>query len=425
MTIRTRRLAGLAVGLLTVWSLAGADVRDLLESRSLWTQTPAALARRLPGEVKKLDRQRNALSGRSTVFGETAHNLVYRFNESSALERIEGSIWNRGDAVVRGESTDARDFKERRLQIAARIREYAGVPPQISRTNLDGHSVVTETTTVRPDLSIQLIWSTTRNAPEYLNFRILSAPATLRSALKTGVARAELPQRVQTAPDGTRWIEVPMVDQGRKGYCVDATVERMLRYYGSELDQHIVAQLASSSATGGTLMSELLKTLYGLDVKLGVRIRELYTNPAMRNWDAMERMLKNYNREARRSKRQIDVGKFVRVENGWKKVDMNRLFAAVDLEIYKKFRCGEREFKLFRSWVRESIDRGIPLVWGIAGPQRQKFSRHLRIINGYNDARKEIIYTDSWGAGHERKIMGEAEAWAITGELLQIEPRNR
>jgi hypothetical protein len=41
-----------------------------------------------------------------------------------------------------------------------------------------------------------------------------------------------------------------MVDQGEKGYCVVASVERVLRYYGGTVDQHELAQIANSDAAG-------------------------------------------------------------------------------------------------------------------------------------------------------------------------------
>ena len=63
------------------------------------------------------------------------------------------------------------------------------------------------------------------------------------------VSRRALKQKVTTRPDGTRIIEnVPMVDQGQRGYCAVATTERVMRYYGFEVDQHLMAQLAQSSA---------------------------------------------------------------------------------------------------------------------------------------------------------------------------------
>ena len=49
-----------------------------------------------------------------------------------------------------------------------------------------------------------------------------------------------------------------MVDQGQKGYCVPATVERVLRYYGiNDLNMH---QLAEAGKTGKPLTEEATTT---------------------------------------------------------------------------------------------------------------------------------------------------------------------
>ena len=46
----------------------------------------------------------------------------------------------------------------------------------------------------------------------------------------------------------------------------------------------------------------------------------------------------------------------------------------------------------------------------------------MRLIIGYNAKTNDIFYSDSWGAGHERKRMSAADAWTITTGLAKIEP---
>jgi hypothetical protein len=38
----------------------------------------------------------------------------------------------------------------------------------------------------------------------------------------------------------------------------------------------------------------------------------------------------------------------------------------------------------------------------------------MRLIIGYNMKEQTIIYSDSWGAGHEKKTLPAAEAAAMT-----------
>ena len=79
--------------------------------------------------------------------------------------------------------------------------------------------------------------------------------------------------------------------------------------------------------------------------------------------------------------------------------------------------------------MKKNVDAGQPLVWlvilGIVPEENgsQSAGGHMRLINGYNETTKEIVYTDSWGAGHEKKRMSYDDAWAITSGLVAMVPR--
>jgi hypothetical protein len=78
--------------------------------------------------------------------------------------------------------------------------------------------------------------------------------------------------------------------------------------------------------------------------------------------------------------------------------------------------------------VRESIDRASPVIWcvqlGIIPEPDipQAHGGHIRLIIGYNTKTSEILYTDSWGAGHELKRMKLADAWAETFGIFVMTP---
>ncbi len=48
----------------------------------------------------------------------------------------------------------------------------------------------------------------------------------------------------------------------------------------------------------------------------------------------------------------------------------------------------------------------------------------MRLIIGYNEKSDEIIYTDSWGAGHELKRLPFDHAWAMTTGYFTVAPEN-
>jgi hypothetical protein len=213
--------------------------------------------------------------------------------------------------------------------------------------------------------------------------------------------------------------DVPMVDQGGKGYCVVASIERVLRYYGATVDQHELAQIANSDAVGGTSMHTMLASLKRLTARLGVRVRSLY------EWNGRDllRMLEDYNRATKRGKLAPEI------ELSGQIIDADSLFSRVKPEIFKEVRMkSTADFGRFKRDIQRTIDDGTPLLWsvrlGIVSEKEipQAFGGHMRIIIGYNTATNEVLYTDSWGMGHEEKRMAADDAWTITNGLSILQP---
>lgn len=65
-----------------------------------------------------------------------------------------------------------------------------------------------------------------------------------------------------------------------------------------------------------------------------------------------------------------------------------------------------------RSSVKKFINKGIPLIWCIPG--------HMRLIIGYNEKKREIIYTDSWGAWASYRRMAIKQAQRITEDIYVL-----
>lgn len=104
-------------------------------------------------------------------------------------------------------------------------------------------------------------------------------------------------------------------------------------------------------------------------------------------------------------------------------------------------------FRHSQSWAK--CDPAVELTWGTTGGKAQgrevDFVRltlrpknapsaarkkagttakggHMRLIIGYNPQTKEILYTDTWGAGHELKRMPEDWAFTITHDAFFLRP---
>jgi hypothetical protein len=221
------------------------------------------------------------------------------------------------------------------------------------------------------------------------------------------------------ASSGDVWIgDVPMVDQGQKGYCVVASAERVMRYYGNSVDQQELAQVANSSASEGTSFNAMFDALKKLSARLKVRVREVEKSDIK---DILK-MMTDYNRAAKKASAPLipDQGNTIRLDE---------VYGAMDAAVFKEVRTKSKgDLDRFQRSVQTHINEGTPLLWTVMlgkVPEKgipQAAGGHMRLIIGYNSKTAEILYSDSWGAGHELKRMPAADAWTITTGAMSIEP---
>lgn len=210
---------------------------------------------------------------------------------------------------------------------------------------------------------------------------------------------------------------VPMVDQGQKGYCAVACAERMLRYYGVEVDANEMAQAANTETGGGTSPKAMFEALKKLTARFHVRVQSVEENDTK----DYVRLIAEYNRIAKRAKKPLLPESNM--------IDVGGIYHAMDTEVLKELRT--KNVSTMSRFVREvqtHIDAGTPLLWGV---QLGKFPEpgvpqsgggHMRLIIGYNLKTNEVIFSDSWGAGHEKKRMPMENAVTITTGISAIEP---
>lgn len=233
-------------------------------------------------------------------------------------------------------------------------------------------------------------------------------------------------ERVTRHDNGDVFLDgVPMVDQGQKGYCAAAATERVLRFYGLDVTQHVIAQLADADAGRGTNPEIMLKMLKRAGTKFGVRVREHYT--AVASLNDLTNLVSRYNRFARKDR----ADKVVLPTSGT--INLADVYGSFEPATFRTYRCeGEKtDYRRFLADVREHVGKGIPLCWAVClglVPEEglpQSGGGHMRLIIGFNDTTQEMIYTDSWGAGHEFKRMSFDDAWTITTGLYSFDPRRQ
>lgn len=447
MNMNFKNLPVLAFLLSFAMQIYSADISKLdeyLSPNEIWNITPETFLQDKEAEkyVKWLSgnkdtaRYPNYKSPQMTFLDEKVIESIFRFSEGK-LSKIEISLYNRGD--VGDMSIDM--LNEKAKALGDKIEKWAsdkGVVNEKQRITtgmwIQKRAWVKDNTT-----SIVMLWSTTDHRKveraEYLKIEIykfdpkkdprktpmLSSEKT--SEIKATASAKELKTNVKKNDDGYVFIEnLPMVDQGDKGYCAVASAEVVLRYYGCEVDQHIIAQIAGTSADGGTDPEKMYDMLKKTSTKFGIKIKDIFSF----DFGRLRKTLKKYNDVEKKSK--MPETKFPNHGN------ILGYYNQMKLDILREARVqGEKtDYNKFCKEITNSVDEGVPLLWSlILGKAKesvelpQLLGGHMRIIKGYNKDKNEIVYMDSWGAKHEWKTMNIEDAWAVTTGLYVMEPRKK
>jgi hypothetical protein len=207
-------------------------------------------------------------------------------------------------------------------------------------------------------------------------------------------SKATLAQRVKRKENGDVIIaELPMVNQGRKGYCVPATFERVLRYYGLAEDMNILAMAGQTSAGGGTSVQAIQAATYAMIRDAGGTITQ-----------------KNFSGSIQEIKSLIDAGKPILFTH-YSTPEFN-----LRVDERMKHRIAVNNWDDWATRFLPSLKRTAPL-------KPDPDYGHVCLIIGYNERTREIAISDSWGRAAKERWMTEEEAKQIkaSGALSVIE----
>lgn len=339
------------------------------------------------------------------------YELQFRIRNRK-VSSMEVTVYTRGDAGDMRKK-NARQIHQALLQD---LQGLTRVSPKRSYTFLQSLRTSVDTF-LSPRIHGELLLiSDRRKNPEKILLRFSgpgSQSPSLKESYRTHINTGNLPSKV-IRKNGDTYVRIPMVDQGSKGYCVPATVSRVLMHYGSSMDMHSLARMMNSRADEGTFLDKTIDTLKKIDRKLRVRFQEKYRYNYRDNADRYAAFLRSYNKIARKM--------------GSAKLKYSTEFddMRLDYRVFQALRL-KKPWRDFSGYIRSNIDRGIPVMWSIlVFPKNRQgpvnVSGHLRLITGYNSTRGELIYSDSWGPGHEKKRMKLSDAWVITTRLFTLEP---
>jgi hypothetical protein len=424
-------LLGVLAGRAADWRDNGEAFKlDAFLSRSdLWTAAASNLVPELrPGRFTWLDEEKTTAQGgkwmRLSFLNFPAWEAVVRL-DSNRIQRVELSFYNRGDAGDLG----AAEFNSLLNKVVAALSNWTATAG-VALPDLAGaaRTKVQRAAWSRPPTRMELEWSSSPPhteagkqllyRSEFIRLKLLSATAPTNAApakLVTPQTIFALRKRVQTLDDGDVLIpDVPMVDQGFKGYCAAAVIARLMRYYGKDFDQHDAAQLAGSTAQEGTKSLGMRDALKRLAQQNGLHFQTAQEAD-------LQRLVTDYNLAAVLA-RKPKVALSHNLEALLSSMSMDQL-----LQVRGKKPAAAMAFK---SEISKNIATGVPVVWFVylgLFPEPHMWPMrggHVRLIIGFNKQTGDILYTDTWGRGHELKRMSLEEAVTITLGLYIVKPNN-
>jgi hypothetical protein len=358
-------------------------------------------------------------SARSTTsldfFKVKSRETIFSFR-ADKLSKLTMMIYNKGDHEALSESS----FQRVQNAVILAVQNITGAKPNykpnagIAKNHL--HWWLTEKYLIK--LESNYIKSKKAFSSEYIRLTFTPAMKGMSAVnidkLSTDIlSNQELVGLVSKDKDGAIYISgIPMVDQGKKGYCACAATARILNYYGRDIDQHDIAKLAMTSSMG-TQPEDLQKALKNISAKLRLNFSTL---------------VKCYLGNDR------DIKRFVKkLQSAYKKHDYNfniRNLKINELKpVFADMALNDARYKDFKRGIIRSINLGRPLAWAlylgiVPEPEiPQASGGHMRLIIGYNEVTEEIYYSDTWGAGHEKKTMDMISAFWVSAALWEIRPR--
>lgn len=420
----------------TATSDAGSPLESMLLTEATWEQS----ANEFMAKAKSMQFVWNSESKRSArsvskgmkFLERDVLEVVATFMEDR-LHTVLLSIYNKGDAAV----IDIKTYEQLVEDLKDGLSKLTEQRPRPinSRRATSVHLKSETLSWVKGNRAfvLEVASSITRDPetrrivefPEYVNLTMLKGGyeevLTIAGDQKAEVNLMALKAKITKTESGDVFLkDVPMVNQGQKGYCANATTERVMLYYGVEVNQHKLAQCARTAAGGGTSSAALLEALKAMAGMMYLRVNVMDLTDA----GDLISMMRDYNRQAKK-----DGKPEIPIPRGGT-LNMAAILRSMNSDTFVKSRTtNPAKVQQFEKSIEAKIDRGIPLMWSVVlgfvketPALPQAFGGHMRLIIGYNSKTHEIIYTDTWGRGHEFKRMPAASASAITTGLFSMEP---
>ena len=470
------RLVVLAISLVALGvSAAPYEIGEDMQEESFWTSDPVLFVQRhkdagFEFTSDQRDGADSRIDGGVECFGIPVYESRISFAPKGGIERVELMLYARGGTETtrvfmgadgqmfrRRERID-RDMSREEFGLALdTVRKRLTAPgakaPQI---NKESAKVARQGSQTWPKTAVPsqatLTWNYVQDGKSAASFRpgfirlSVDGPARLAVALSgRGVKKQAAAKGAKKIVDnvideskgrGDVFIDnVPMVDQGQKGYCAVAAAERVMRYYGLDIDEHQLAEAAGTTVEGGTSSLAMKNSIEAMGRRFRLGTVVCYGDFDKGNDARIAGLVDEvrvYNKAAKKLKKPaIEDSAYISHMGAMTYFDPGAVDRAMDPEVLKEMKVNgaqKSKFKKFKKDVHDQVQKGIPLIWSVklgiypepGIPQNAGY--HMRLIIGYNDKKDEILYSDTWGAGHELKRMPAEWAWTITRCLMYMKP---
>lgn len=234
---------------------------------------------------------------------------------------------------------------------------------------------------------------------EYVGLSVVSSDFADGGGKVSRISDGEMKERLKNSvireKNGDVYVkDIPMVDQGPKGYCAPATFERAMRHAGVAADMYLLATLATIGGSGTNTAKLYDEVAFTTRSKGGRTAREI--------------SLKSL--APKKLKRYIEKGVPI-------------LWQMCSLPNYNQIaNTRTRDRKKVTDWTAYSAKISTEAEQN-APKMGAKGNFHICMIIGYNETTNEIAVSDSWGTNYSIRWIHVDEAEAVsnqTGFVIDI-----
>jgi hypothetical protein len=244
----------------------------LLADDTLWDDEPAAAAKRLrlpvEGKTDRFEGYRAYARPPVPIMGADATMLSLQAAEGR-ITTLTIQFTNRGDyAAFQNQErffspskTDLKTFDD------ALKRDFDALSTALTAKLGDPKREIAVGGLDAGRRSLRWEWGAhallvSQDAGQMVSLKIIPAEKSATARLGDDQVRRMFKERITRRPNGDVILDqIPMVNQGPKGYCVPATFERYLRYAGIPADMYELAAAGGTDFGGGTSFQAMTASL--------------------------------------------------------------------------------------------------------------------------------------------------------------------